>query len=79
MSNEDELKQAFITGLGLDDGADVSELLYRAIPAWDSIGHMALIASIEESFDVMLSTDQVLGLSSFTEARKILVDLGVDF
>lgn len=79
MSNEEILKDAFITGLDLEEGTDVSELVYRSIPAWDSIGHMSLVAAIEDAFEVMLSTDQVLSLSSFSEARVILGNLNVDF
>lgn len=77
MSKQDELIQAFVTGLELDSPVGVEKLEYRSISEWDSIGHMALVAEIENSFDVMLSTDQVIALSSFGEAKRILGELGV--
>lgn len=77
MSAQDELNKAFISGLELDDSTSVESLEYRGITEWDSIGHMALIAEIENTFDVMLSTDQVIALSSFAEAKRILGELGV--
>lgn len=77
MSANDDLINAFVTGLELDSPSDVETLEYRGITEWDSIGHMSLIAEIENTFDVMLSTDQVIALSSFSEAKRILGDLGV--
>lgn len=73
-----KLEKAFIIGLELKQGQDVTHLEYRAIPEWDSIGHMALIAELEEVFDVSFSTEQVLNLSSFDRAIQILQELGID-
>lgn len=76
--NTDKLRDAFVTSLELAPSVDVTTLKYREIPEWDSIGHMALVASIEDAFDVMLTTDQVIALSSFDAAIDILKDQGVD-
>jgi len=76
--NTDKLRDAFLTSLELDPSVDVTALKYREIPEWDSIGHMALVASIEDAYDVMLTTDQVIALSSFDAAIDILKDQGVD-
>ena len=75
--NTDKLRDAFTKSLELDPSVDVTELKYREIPEWDSIGHMALVASIEDAFDVMLTTDQVIALSSFQAAVDILKDHSV--
>lgn len=76
--NTDKLRDAFVKSLELDPSVDVTALNYREIPEWDSIGHMALVASIEDAFDVMLTTDQVIALSSYQAAVDILKDQGVD-
>lgn len=77
MSANEDLINAFVTGLELDSPSNVEMLEYRGITEWDSIGHMTLVAEIENTFDVMLSTDQVIALSSFSEAKRILGELGV--
>jgi len=46
---------------------------------WDSVGHMALVAALEGAFDIMLDTDDILGLSSVARAREILMRYGVVF
>ena len=66
------LDAAFRRALELDDDFDVRALKYRDIAQWDSIGHMTLIAEIESEFDVMLSTDEVVALSSYDKAVEIL-------
>lgn len=78
MTNTEKLQDAFRGSLELDPSTDVSTLEYRAIPEWDSIGHMVLVAEIESQFDVMLTTEQVVALSSFPAAVDILRSHGVE-
>lgn len=47
-------------------------LTYQSTPLWDSIGHMSLIAELEESFDIMMETDDIIDLSSFEKGMEIL-------
>jgi len=47
-------------------------LNYTEIPAWDSIGHMSLIAALEEGFDIMMETDDIIDLNSFEKGMEIL-------
>ncbi len=69
------LRAVFVEALALDSGVDVEHLAFRDIPAWDSVGHMALVAAVEDEFDVQLDTDQVIDLSSFTVARDMVAGL----
>lgn len=78
MTNDDRLRDAFRTALDLPEGMPVDELEYRGIDQWDSVAHMQLVAHLEDTFDVMLETDDVIDLSSFAKAREILAKLGVD-
>ena len=76
---EEQLKAAFGEALGIDeDSTDWVGLTYRGIPEWDSVAHMQLVGEIEDSFDIMLETDDVIGMSSYTLAKEILAKYGVD-
>jgi acyl carrier protein len=77
MSNDAKLKTAFATALGIEPGAVTDALAYNSIPEWDSIAHMALIAELEQTFNVMLDTDDVIDLSSVAKSREILAKYGV--
>ncbi|MFI7441083.1 acyl carrier protein [Nonomuraea indica] len=72
MIHLDRLRDVFRVSLGLPAGADVDDLRYRAIPQWDSLAHMALVAAIEDEFDIMIDTDEMIDMSSFTHAVRLL-------
>ena len=48
------------------------KLEYQGIAAWDSVGHMGLIAAIEDTFDIMMDTDDIIDLSSYEKGKEIL-------
>ena len=77
---ETTLREAFVEALGLDAAAtDWDNLAYRGIPEWDSVAHMQLVGEIEDAFDIMLETDDVIDMSSFIKAKEILGKYGIDF
>lgn len=79
MSTIDQLKAAFVKGLGVNESTiDWQALEYRSIPQWDSLAHMAVVAEIEDSFDIMLEVEDVVGMSSFLIAQDILGKYGVE-
>jgi acyl carrier protein len=55
------------------------DLLYNTIPEWDSIGHMGMIAAIEETFDIMMETDDIIDFSSYKKGFEILEKYGIKF
>ncbi|AUI62879.1 acyl carrier protein [Amycolatopsis sp. BJA-103] len=70
-----KLREVFVEALDLDGEVDVENLKYRDIEAWDSVGHMALVAAIEDEFEVEFDTDQVIDMSSFKVAVDMVTDL----
>jgi acyl carrier protein len=73
------LREAFRTSLDLPPDAPVDDLHYQDNEKWDSLAHMSLVAAIEDEFSVMIDTDDVINMSSFAEAVRILGKYGVDF
>ena len=69
---EVKLKAIFAESLGIDAAIVTDELLYASIPQWDSVAHMALVAAIEEGFDIMIDTEDVIDMSSFAKAKDIV-------
>ncbi|MFQ5728985.1 MAG: acyl carrier protein [Waddliaceae bacterium] len=65
-----KLKQAFRNALDLAENADMESLAFAKSEGWDSIAHMKLIAEIEEAFDIMIDTDDVLAMGSYVIAKK---------
>lgn len=69
---EIKLKNIFAESLGVDANIVTDNLRYAEIPQWDSVAHMALVAAIEEGFDIMIDTEDVIDMSSFEKAKQIV-------
>lgn len=70
MNNFDKYEEIF--GSAFQYEGDVTKLKYQEIPAWDSVGHMQLIALIEDAFDIEMDIDDIIDLSSFDKGVEIL-------
>ncbi len=71
MSNKEKYVNAFVEALEVS-ADQVAGLKYQEISNWDSVGHMGLIAAIEDAFDIMMDTDDIIDLSSFEKGMEIL-------
>ncbi len=79
MTNLEKYKKAFVDALEVSEN-EVEGLTYQGITAWDSVGHMGLIAAIEDAFDIMMDTDDIIDFSSFEKGKEILgKNYGIDF
>ncbi|HVW10525.1 MAG TPA: acyl carrier protein [Bryobacteraceae bacterium] len=74
----DSLKTAFSDALGVAPDTKFDDLAYAKSAGWDSVAHMKLVSEIENVFDIMLDTDDVIGMSSFPVAKDIVAKYGVD-
>ena len=50
----------------------LSGLIYQGTNLWDSVGHMSLVATLEERFDIMMDTDDIIDFSSYEKGLEIL-------
>ncbi|MGI5845429.1 MAG: acyl carrier protein [Candidatus Xenobium sp.] len=71
MNNMDKYIDAFVNAFSIEADS-ASALKYQAIPAWDSVGHMSLIAAIEDAFGIMMDTDDIIEFESFQKGKEIL-------
>ncbi len=79
MTNHEKLINAFCKALGIDSEKIIDTLQYNSIPEWDSVAHMSLIAELEDTFDIMLDTDDIIDMSSVKKAQEILVKYDIIF
>ena len=79
MNNKDVLKKLFIESLSIEKKDFSENLEYNSIPHWDSIGHMTLVAAIEEKFNITIDTDDIVDFSSFKKGVEILKKYEVTF
>ena len=79
MSAQQNLVEAFSTALSIPSEAVKDGLTYNTIPEWDSTAHMILIAELEDKFDIMLDTDDIIDMSSVAQAKVILGKYNIEF
>ena len=71
MTNLEKYNDAFITTFEITED-QLAGLKYQDIEAWDSVGHMSLIAALEDAFDIMMDTDDIIDFSSYEIGKEIL-------
>ena len=71
MTNTQKYSLAFHTALQLGNEFKVDMLSYRD-SGWDSVAHMVLMSELENAFDIMLDTDDVIDFNSFEKGKEIL-------
>ena len=72
MSNKHKYQDIFIKSLSINNNKFNENIKYNEIPEWDSIGHMTLMAGLEEGFNISMDTDDIVDFSSFKKGIEIL-------
>lgn len=57
---------------------EAKNLEYQGISEWDSVGHMTLVSTLEDTFDIMMDTDDIIDFSSFEKGMEILKKYNVE-
>ena len=71
MSNLEKYNNAFIETFEITED-QLAGLKYQDIEAWDSVGHMSLIAALEDAFDIMMDTDDIIDFNSYEKGKELL-------
>lgn len=72
MSNKEKLKEILALFLKIDVSEINESTSYDVIELWDSLNHMNIILSIEEEFNIKISDEVALDLTSYPLLLKFL-------
>jgi acyl carrier protein len=72
MTNKEKYEKVFMDSFSIDENRLNEDLVYESVSEWDSVGHMGMIAGLEETFDILLETDDIIDFSSYTKGIEIL-------
>ncbi len=78
MKNMEKYTQVFVEMFG-KSADEVKNLHYQDIIEWDSVGHMTLMSGLEDTFDIMMETDDIIDFDSYEKGIEILKKYNVDF
>lgn len=76
MSNLERYKGLFVEAFQYDGNVELLE--YQSIEEWDSVGHMQLMAEIEDLFEIELDVDDIIDFSSFKKGIELLSKYNVE-
>lgn len=78
MTNKEKYIKIFAEILSLEENQITNNLKYQDVPGWDSIGHMELMAEIEDQFGISMETDDIIDFSSVETGIEILKKYGIN-
>jgi len=50
----------------------------ETVDNWDSVTQLSLVTTVEDTFDIMLDTDEILDFKSFSKAKEIIAKYGIN-
>ena len=77
--DKEKYNKAFMEAFNIQDESLAPDLEYESISDWDSIGHMNLIAELEDAFDISMEMDDIVDFSSYIKGIEILKKYSVNF
>ena len=77
MTNLEIYNRAYLTKFPVKE-EELVTMKYLTYSKWESVRHMALISDLEEAFDIMLSTQDLLDFSSYVKGKEVLKRYGVE-
>ena len=78
MNNLEKYNEVFVNSLQVTK-EQLATLTYQSVAGWDSAGHMSIVAALEDAFDIMMDTDDIIDFSSYEKGKKILEKYGLSF
>ncbi len=79
MNNKEKYYGVFVEIFEVEESVLDENFNFKDIESWDSLTHLSLITALEDTFDVMFETDDILHFGGFMNGMKILKNYGVDF
>jgi acyl carrier protein len=74
VTDSDTFHSVLRSQLMLPPDVDLTTIAYGRTETWDSVAHMQLVLALEEAFGIALDADDVVAMSSYAAATRILRD-----
>jgi acyl carrier protein len=78
MGNKEKYDNVFTECFGVAPEVLNEKFVYQCVPTWDSVGHMGMIAALEDAFGIMMETDDIIDFGSYTIGIEKLRKYGVE-
>lgn len=72
MTNIEKLNDIFAEVFSVDVTALNANFDKNSVDGWDSVHQLSLTSAVEDAFDIMLDAEDILGFTSYENAKEIL-------
>jgi|TARA_B100001248_G_scaffold256743_1_gene238216 acyl carrier protein len=72
LDNKKKYEKVFMDSFSISKDKLKKDLKYNTIPQWDSVGHMSMIAALEDAFNITFEMDDIIDFSSYKTGKEIL-------
>ena len=72
MSNLEKLNTIFCNVFSVDVSELGTKFNNQTVAGWDSVHQLSLTTEVEDTFDIMLDAEDILGFNSYENALAIL-------
>ena len=72
MSNLEKYNDVFCRILNVNSDALNEDFTFKTVPQWDSVAHLSLISELEDAFDIMFESEDILHFGSYENGKRIM-------
>ena len=77
MTNLEKYNEIFVRVLGARSEDLNEDFTFQRVDSWDSVAHLSLISELEDTFDIMFDSEDILHFESYDNGKRILDRMGV--
>lgn len=55
-----------------------SEIIFQDLESWDSLTHMNFVVAVEQTFNIELTSEEIIEMQSYFKTKDILEKKGVN-
>lgn len=78
MTNKEKYDKVFMDCFSVPADVLNENFTYQCVAAWDSVGHMGMIAALEDAFSIMMETEDIIEFGSYTIGIEKLKKYGIE-
>ena len=79
MTNLEKYNKIFCEVFNTNEEHLDKKFTFKDVSQWDSVAHLSLISELEEAFDVMFDSEDILHYESYENGKRILEKMGIEF
>lgn len=78
MTNLDKYQRVFEDVFDVKKDVLNDGFTFKDVPQWDSVAHLSLISALEDTFDVLFESEDILHFGSYENGKRLLRKMGIN-